>query len=173
MRKPSRGFTLIELMIVVAIIGLLASVAIPSFIKYTRRSMTVEATMNIRRMYDGAVTYYVAEHADANGVAQDRKFPASAGPTPATIPAAVKVVVPQAQWSSQEWQQLDFMLTDPIRFSYSFDSNNGSGAAAFAQMIAQGDLDGDGIPSLYQRSCTGINEGVRGGAGVYVINDIE
>lgn len=172
MRK-ARGFTLIELMIVVAIIGLLASVAIPSYIKYMRRSMTSEAAMNIRRMYDGAVTYYIAEHADANGVAQDRKFPADAGPTPAVIPAATRVVVPQLQWSSAEWQQLDFMLSDPIRFSYSFDSNGLTGNSAFAQMIAQGDLDGDGVPSLFQRSCTGFTEGVKGGAGLYFVNELE
>lgn len=172
MRK-ARGFSLIELMIIVAIIGLLASIAIPSYIKYTRRAMTAEAGMNIRRMYDGAVTYYLAEHADANGVAQDRKFPADAGPTPATVPAATKVLVPQVQWSSQEWQQLDFMLADPIRYSYSFDSNGLTGDQAFAQMIAQGDLDGDGVTSLFQRSCTGVKEGVRGGAGLYFVNEIE
>lgn len=168
-----RGFTLIELMIVVAIIGLLSSVAIPSFIKYTRRAMTSEATMNIRRMYDGAVTYYVSEHANSNGSAQDRRFPADAGPTPSSIPAATRVQVTPSEWSSQEWQQLDFMVSDPVRFSYSFDSNGLTGSLALGQMIAQGDLNGDGVPSLFQRSAAGGTEGVSGSGALYFVNEIE
>src|SRR3954468_22597286 len=82
MRKV-RGFTLIELMIVVAIIGVLAAVAIPAFMKYIRRSKTTEATMNLRKMYDGAVAYYVAEHSDVNGNAIDRQFPGNAPFVPA------------------------------------------------------------------------------------------
>ena len=38
----SRGFTLIEMMIVVTILGLLAAIAIPAFQKYVRRSKTMK-----------------------------------------------------------------------------------------------------------------------------------
>lgn len=45
--KTSQGFTLIELMVVVAIIAILASVALPSYDSYVRRGKVHEATTNL------------------------------------------------------------------------------------------------------------------------------
>jgi len=53
-----RGFTLIELMIVVAIIGLLAAIAIPNFIKFQARSKVSEVRMNLKGMYTAQKAYY-------------------------------------------------------------------------------------------------------------------
>jgi len=58
MKRLKKGFTLIELMIVVAIIGILAAIAIPNFIRFQARSKQSEVKANLKSLFTAERSYY-------------------------------------------------------------------------------------------------------------------
>ncbi len=176
MRSGSRqGFTLIELMIVVAIIGVLAAVAIPAFLRYVKRSKTAEAVQNIGLIFRGAVSYFEAEHLDRSGTTKPRMFPSDVGPSPAlsTLSGGQKMAPNPSYWDAEEWHALSFSLGDPHYYVYRFASSGTSNASIFTAS-AHGDLDADGTYSTFERSASvDAAANVRGASGVYVDNELE
>jgi len=59
--RSKKGFTLIELMIVVAIIGILAAIAIPNFLRFQAKSKQSEAKTNLGGIFTAEISYF-GEH---------------------------------------------------------------------------------------------------------------
>ena len=62
MLNNKKGFTLIELMIVVAIIGILAAIAIPNFLKYQAKSKQSEAKVNLKAIFTSEQSYFAEKN---------------------------------------------------------------------------------------------------------------
>ena len=68
LHRKNAGFTLVEIMIVVAIIALLAAIAVPGFVRARKRSQASKI-LNDLRLIDGAVDQYAIENGKTSGQA--------------------------------------------------------------------------------------------------------
>jgi prepilin-type N-terminal cleavage/methylation domain-containing protein len=157
-RAPSKrwtGFTLVELMIVVGIIGIITSLAIPAFQKYVRRSRVMEGVRGVRAMFDGSVTYYADEHSDRAGNIVAKQFPVSTGPTPAlgtccTFPSGKCPGEPSIFEADATWTAVSFTIADPHFFSYTYASSGDDQTAQFSAR-ANADLNCNSLYSTFER----------------------
>ena len=158
-KKLQRGFTLIELMIVVAIMGVLASIAIPAFIKYVKQSKTSEAGLNLKSMADGASAYYETDHFTTDGLpVSEKQIPTPGGTfgdnssakVPAAIPKGTKHATSQTDWAGEPWNGMKFLISKPHYYRYRYVARNASGGSADQfTSSGEGDLDSDGDTSRF------------------------
>jgi type IV pilus assembly protein PilA len=171
---PSRGFSLIELMIVIAILGVIASVAIPNFLKFMIRAKTTEATMSVRKLFDGSVAYFLTDRFGPTGAPIPNQFPGSVGPmpNPATL-GPQKVVTGVALWDAQpSWMALNFAFEDAHYFAYQYRSDGQNNASTFTA-YAFGNLDGDANFSTFGRFAHVVDAAVIGSPGMLINQELD
>jgi type II secretory pathway pseudopilin PulG len=143
----------------VMVIGILAAIAIPSFIKYKRRAESAEATFSLSRIVYGATAYWDAERdgeRDEGGevvATRLRRFPDSVDWTPQEPPCergGQRYVPDEKEWDKETWKALSFAMTTPHRYRYRFTSS-GRGPTATFTAEAEGDLNCNGVRAHYKR----------------------
>ncbi len=126
--RSRKGFTLIELMIVVAIIGILAAVAIPNFLSMRLKAKTSEAKANLGAIRTCEEAYQVEE---------DTYLTCAKNPTS----DATKL---KRDWATgnTDFKAIGFVPTGKVYYSYQVDAN----ANILTDFVATatGNLDGEG-----------------------------
>jgi prepilin-type N-terminal cleavage/methylation domain-containing protein len=152
--NPCHGFTLIELVIVVAAIGILASVAIPTFETYMLRSKTSEAHLALSKIVTGETAYFHSNDVFISG------GPSNIPPSPNPVSVDFN--------ADAGWRAIGFGMGASVYFGYQATVVS----ASQVDCEALGDLNGNGVTSLFRRSLHITGSDVAAGD-TYIFDELE
>jgi type IV pilus assembly protein PilA len=164
-RRTAAAFTLIELMIVVAIVGILAVLATYGVRKYIAQSKAAEATNSLGNMANAAVAVYESQETNPNtavlalGSTLGFDHVMCKGAS-ASVPATKGLIAGRKYQSSWgDWTTdaagdsgfacLKFTMDQPQYYMYSYVTKGSASPGDTFTGTANGDLSGDGILSTY------------------------
>ena len=154
------GFSVLELIVVVGIIGIAASVGVPKLMMSLRRANTKEAVDNVTRLFENVSDVY----------RHDKQLPPATAMTPTASCCGHrgdKCSPDEANWNGT-WRTLKFALDDPHYYRYQYTVT----ATGFA-VTAVGDLDCDGVLSKFEMSGTVGEGGMVTGSPMTLENELE
>jgi len=121
--RSERGATLLELMVVVAIVGVLAAIAIPAFTIYKKRAYLSEATSNIQGILEAQQAFFV----------RFQRYTAAlplCPPAPPALAGSKQLFAPAA--CGPDWLSIGWTPDDAVAFQYrTFSGYNAAGARTF------------------------------------------
>ena len=177
MGTSRRAFTLVELMITVAIVGVLAALAIYGVKKHLTQAKTAEAKHHVSGITRGAVAAYDRETTDSEVLPEGTSASAnnhdvcnSANDVPANVPVGTKYQPRTTDGKDFEtggsqtgWKCVRFSVSSPIYFRLTYKRGTATqvapanpatvaGSSKAFEAAAEGDLDADGVTSKYVRT---------------------